>query len=179
MESVQQPAPNHRVVHLESRSAPDSEVTAQLRLSKAIADKLAHLEGARLAALDLGTACPTTEDDGSATLTILTSITASARVHERASASDQQEFINHIKAEVVAARAEATLLEEPPAARAIHLDAVDDLIPAAYDYRRVGADFPDRLIAAAAKRSSADALPTPDPQDDQLRAMAILSAAHS
>ena len=49
MASVQHPAPNHWVVHLASRSAPDSEVTVELRMSKVTADKLAHLEAARSA----------------------------------------------------------------------------------------------------------------------------------
>ena len=106
MASVQHPTPNHWVVHLASRSAPDSEVTVELRMSKATADNLAHVEAARIAALNPGTACPASEDVGSAVLTILTSIAAIARVKERASASDQQELMDLVEAEVDAARAD-------------------------------------------------------------------------
>ena len=105
MASVQHPTPNHWVVHLASRAAPDAEVTVELRMSKATADKLAHLEAARIAALNPGTACPTTEDVGSAVLTILTSTAAIARVKKRASASDQQELIDLVEEEVDATRA--------------------------------------------------------------------------
>ena len=106
MASVQHRAPNHWVVHLASRSAPDSEVTVELRMSRATAEKLAHLEAERIAALNPGVACPAAEDVGSAVLTILTSIAAIARVKERASALDQQELIDLIDDEVDAARAD-------------------------------------------------------------------------
>ena len=82
-------------------------MTVELRMSKATADKLAHLEAARIAALNPGTACPATEDVGSAVLTILTSIAAIDRVKERASASDQQKLIDLIEDEVDAARADS------------------------------------------------------------------------
>ena len=177
MESVQQPAPNHRVVHLESRSPSDSEVMVELHISKAPAGKLAHLEAARIAALDLGTACPATEFDGSTAPAILTSITAVARVNERERASDQQDFINHIETKLDAMRAEANLLRDLPATREIPLEAVDDLIRAAYDYRRGGADFTDRMIAAAAERPSADTLYALDRLDGHLRATAVLPEA--
>ena len=72
----------------------------------------------------------------------------------------------------------ATVFEELAASKEIHLEAADDVIRAADGYRRGGADFTDQMIAAAAKRTSADALYTFDRQDDQLRAMAILSPAH-
>ena len=75
-------------------------------MSRATADKLAHLEAERIAALNPGVACPATEDVGSAVLTILTSIAAIARVKERASALDQQELIELIDEEVDAARAD-------------------------------------------------------------------------
>ena len=52
MAFVQHPSPNRWVVHLASRTDPDSEVTVELRMSKATADKLAHLEAARIAALN-------------------------------------------------------------------------------------------------------------------------------
>jgi len=104
MASVHHPTPNRWVVHLASRSAPDSEVTVELRMSKATADKLAHLEAARIAALNPGAA--RTEDVGSAVLTILTSIATIDRVKERASALDQQELLELIDGEVDAARAD-------------------------------------------------------------------------
>ena len=77
-----------------------------MRMSKATADNLAHVEAARIAALNAGTACPTSKDVGSAVLTVLTSIAAIARVKERASASDQQELMDLVEAEVDAARAD-------------------------------------------------------------------------
>ena len=70
MASVQHPSPNRWVVRLASRSDPDSEVTVELRMSKTTADKLAHLEAARIAALNPDTLCSTTDDVGSAVLTI-------------------------------------------------------------------------------------------------------------
>ncbi len=106
MATVQHPSPNHWVVHLASRSDPDSEVTVELRMSKATADKLAHLEAARIAALNPDAPCSTTENVGSAVLTILTSIAAIARVKERTSDSDQQQLIDLIEDEVDAARAD-------------------------------------------------------------------------
>ena len=105
MASVLHPSPNHWVVQLASRSDFDNEVTVELRMSKATADNLAHLEATRMAALDPDATCPATEDVGSAVLTILTSIAAIARVKERASASDQQDIIDLIEDEVNAARA--------------------------------------------------------------------------
>ena len=105
MASVQHPSPNRWVVHLASRSDPDSEVTVELRMSKTTADRLAHLEAARIAALNPDTPFSTTEDVGSAVLTILTSMAAIARVKERTSDSDQQELIDLIEDEVDAARA--------------------------------------------------------------------------
>lgn len=105
MASVLHQAPNYWVVHLASRSASDSEVTVELRMSKTTADNLAHLQAARIAALNPA-ADPTVEDVGSAVLTILTSTAAIARVKERASASDQQELIDVIDAEVDAVRAD-------------------------------------------------------------------------
>ena len=72
----------------------------------------------------------------------------------------------------------ANVFEELAASKEIHLEAADDVIRAADGYRRGSADFTDQMIAAAAKRSSTDVLYTFDRQDDQLRAMAILPAAH-
>ena len=71
----------------------------------------------------------------------------------------------------------ATVFEELAATKEIHLEAADDVIRAADGYGRGGADFSDRMIAAAAKRSSADVLYAFDRQDDQLRATDILPVA--
>ena len=105
MASVQHPAPNYWVVHLASRSASDSEVTVELRMSKTTADNLANLQAARIAATSPAANSPM-EDVGSAVLTLLTSTAAIARVKERASASDQQELIDVIDTEVDAVRAD-------------------------------------------------------------------------
>ena len=105
MASVQHPSPNRWVVHLASRSDPDSEVTVELRMNKTTADRLAHLEAARIAALNPDTPFSTTEDVGSAVLTILTSMAAIARVKERTGDSDQQELMDLIEDEVDSARA--------------------------------------------------------------------------
>ena len=106
MATVQNPSPNRWVVHLASRSDTDSEVTVELRMSKATADNLARLVTARTAELGPGTPCSTKENVGSAVLTVVSSAAAVARVKERASASDQQEVLNLIKDEVSAARAD-------------------------------------------------------------------------
>ena len=166
MESVQQPVPNHRVVHLEWFAA-DSEVTVELHMSKATADRSAHLASAHTAAPDLGTACPATRHDGSTAPTILTWITAVACVNESASASNQQCLISHIETEADAVRAEASLLYHPPVAGDLHLEVVDHLIRAAYDHRPGGADFTDRMIAAAANRSNTGTLYALDPTVEQ------------
>ena len=72
----------------------------------------------------------------------------------------------------------ATVFEELAATKEIHLEAANDVIRAADNCRRGGADFTDRMIAVSAKRSGADALYTFDRQDDRPRATSILSAAH-
>ncbi|MYG28476.1 MAG: type II toxin-antitoxin system VapC family toxin [Boseongicola sp. SB0677_bin_26] len=71
----------------------------------------------------------------------------------------------------------ATVFEELAATSEIHLEAADDTIRAADSCRRGGPDFAEQMIAAAAKRSSADFLYTLDRQDGQLRATALLPAA--
>ena len=106
MATVLNPSPNRWIVHLASRSETDSEVTVELRMSKAAADNLARLVTARTAELDPGTPCSTKENVGSAVLTVVSSAAAVARVKERASASDQQEIIDLIEDEVSAARAD-------------------------------------------------------------------------
>ena len=72
----------------------------------------------------------------------------------------------------------ATVFAEFAASKEIHLEAADDVIRATDGYRRGVAHFTDQMIAAAAKRSSADVPYTFDRQGDQLQAMAILPAAH-
>ena len=106
MASVLNPSPNHWVVHLASRSDADSDVTVELRMSKATADNLAHLVTARIAGLNPDMTCSTTENVGSAVLTIVSSAAAIARVKERTGHSDQQEIIDLIEDEVSAARAD-------------------------------------------------------------------------
>jgi len=56
----------------------------------------------------------------------------------------------------------ATALEQLVSGDALRFEAGDDVIRAAYGYRRGGAGFADRMIAAAARRSGADALYTFD-----------------
>ena len=106
MATVLNPSPNRWVVHLASQSDTDSEVTVELRMSKATADNLARLVTAQMAELNLGTPCSTKENAGSAVLTVVSSAAAIARVKKRASASDQQEIIDLIEDEVSAARAD-------------------------------------------------------------------------
>ena len=54
MASVRQSSPSRWVVHLASESEADSEVTVELRMSRAMAKNLAHAEGCRIAARDPG-----------------------------------------------------------------------------------------------------------------------------
>ncbi len=56
----------------------------------------------------------------------------------------------------------ATALEHLVSGDALHFEAGDDVIRAAYGYRRGGAGFADRMIAAAARRPGPDALYTFD-----------------
>lgn len=105
MASVQHPEANRWVVHMASRSEPDSEVTIELHMSKEDADKLASLEKARVAALNPDKECPATDDVGTAVLSILSSMAAIARTKERTSTSDQQELMDLIDDEVDAVRA--------------------------------------------------------------------------
>lgn len=56
----------------------------------------------------------------------------------------------------------AAALEELVSADALFFEAGDDIIRAAYGYRGGGTGFADRMIAAAARRSGAEALYTFD-----------------
>lgn len=105
MASVQHPEANRWVVHMASQSEPDDEVTIELHMSKADADKLASLEKAHMAAPNSDRDCPATDDVGSAVLGILSSLAAIARVKEHTSTSDQQELMDLIDEEVDAVRA--------------------------------------------------------------------------
>ena len=88
-----------------SQSDPDSEVTVELRMSKATAQSLAHLEASRISALNPDAISPVSEDVGSAILGILSSIAAIGRVKKRIGALDQQEVMDTIDDEVNAVRA--------------------------------------------------------------------------
>ena len=88
-----------------SQSASDSEVTVELRMSKATAKNLAHAESCRIAALNPGREDLPAEDVGSAVLGILSSVAAIERVKDRVAASEQSEVMELIESEVDAARA--------------------------------------------------------------------------
>ena len=105
MAFVLNPSPNRWVVHLASRTDADSEVSVELRMSKATADDLARLGTACTAAPDLDAPGPGTENVGSAVLTIVSSAAAVAGVKKRAGVRDQREIVDLIEDEVRAARA--------------------------------------------------------------------------
>ena len=105
MASVIHPTPTRWVVHLASQSDSDSEVTVELRMSKATADNLAHVECSRIAGLNPGQTDLPAEDVGSAVLGIVASVGAINRVKERAAALDQKELMDVIDREADAARA--------------------------------------------------------------------------
>ena len=92
-------------MHLTSQSPGDSEVTVELRMSKATADNLAHAETCRMAALNPGRKDVPAEDVGSAVLGILSSVAAISRVKDRVARSDPREVMELIDSEVDAARA--------------------------------------------------------------------------
>ena len=108
MASVRHPSPTRWIIHLASRSESDSEVTVELRMSKATAENLAHAETCRIAALNTGPRDLPTEDVGSAILGILSSIAAIERVKDRVATSDQREITELIDSEVDAVRARRT-----------------------------------------------------------------------
>ena len=172
MESVQQSVPRHRVVPLEC-SAADSEVPVEPHMSKATADRSTHLASAHTTTLDLRTVCPPKKQDGSTAPTILTWSTAVACVNESARVSDQQCLISQIETEAVAVRAEPRLLDHALVAGDVHLEAVDELIRAAYDRSPAGADFTDPMIAVAASRSSTGVMYAFDLIDEQPTAAAV------
>ena len=69
----------------------------------------------------------------------------------------------------------ATVLEELAATTELHVEAAEDVIRAADGYRRGGAEFSDRMIAAAANRSGNGTLYTFDTQAAQLTGAVLLS----
>lgn len=73
----------------------------------------------------------------------------------------------------------ATVLEELVGTEALQFEAADDVIRSADGYRRGGAGFSDQMIAAAARRSGADALYTFNRQAAQLRGAALLPESNS
>ena len=92
-------------MHLTSQSPGDSEVTVELRMSKATADNLAHAETCRMAALNPGRKDVPAEDVGSAVLGNLSCVAAISRVKDRVARSDPREVMELIDSEVDAARA--------------------------------------------------------------------------
>ncbi len=119
MASVVQTSPNHWVVHLASRTESDSEITVELRMSRAVAESLARAEALRAAALDddlaglsgkkpdgwRDCARATSEDIGSVVLRLLGPVSAVGRVKARIASLDQGEVTNLIDREVEAVRA--------------------------------------------------------------------------
>ena len=105
MASVRHPSPDRWVVHLASQSATDSEVTVELRMSRATAENLAHAQTCRIAGLNRGRKDVPVEDVGSAVLGILSSVAAISRVKDRVARFDQREVMELIDSEVDAARA--------------------------------------------------------------------------
>ena len=106
MASVTHPSPTRWVVHLASTSEADSEVTVELRMSRATADNLVDAECSRMAKLNPGRTDPPGGDVGSAVLGIVASAGAIERVKERTAALDQDELMALVDREVDAARAD-------------------------------------------------------------------------
>lgn len=70
----------------------------------------------------------------------------------------------------------ATVLENLATTAELRVEAADDVIRAAHGYRRGGAEFSDRMIAAAAIRSGNGTLYTFDKQAAQLTGSVLLVA---
>ena len=105
MASVRHPSSDRWVVHLESQSATDSAVTVELRMSRATAENLAHVETCRIAALNPGRKDVPAEDVGSAVLGILSPVAAISRVKDQVARFNQREVMELVDSEVDAARA--------------------------------------------------------------------------
>ena len=104
MASVRHPGPTRWVVHLASTSEADSEVTVELRMSRATADNLVQAECSGTAGLNPGSGDPPVEDVGSAVLGIIASAAAIERVKKRSSTLDQDALMELVDREVDAAR---------------------------------------------------------------------------
>lgn len=70
----------------------------------------------------------------------------------------------------------ASVLEGLYTIPVLQIEAADDVVRAAYEYRRGGAEFADRMIAAAARRAGAATLYTFDRQAARLENATLLSA---
>ncbi len=70
----------------------------------------------------------------------------------------------------------ASVLEILFGTPALRIEVADDVIRAAFGYRRGGAEFADRMIAAAARRAGAAALYTFDRQAARLENATLLAA---
>ncbi|MXY38409.1 MAG: type II toxin-antitoxin system VapC family toxin [Rhodospirillaceae bacterium] len=73
----------------------------------------------------------------------------------------------------------ATILEDIVATEELRVEEMEDVVRAANGYRRGGAGFSDRMIAAAARRSGADTLYTFDRQAARLIGAAPLPVARA
>ena len=73
----------------------------------------------------------------------------------------------------------ATILEALVTSEELRFEAADDVIRAADGYRRGGAGFADRMMAAAARRHDAEALYTFDRQVARLPGAVLLADAAS
>ena len=73
----------------------------------------------------------------------------------------------------------ATVFEKLSATKEIHLETADYMIRTADSYRRGGPDFAERMIAAAAKRSSAETLYILGRENDQFWATALSPTART
>ena len=102
MASITQPSPTRWVVDFASQSESDAQVCVELRMSMAMAQRLAQCEGRK--ATVLGSDGPAA-NVGSALLGIVASVDTVARVKERAADCDQQELMQIIDEEVDAVRA--------------------------------------------------------------------------
>ena len=73
----------------------------------------------------------------------------------------------------------AEVLHELVATRELHVEAAHDVIKAAAAYRRGGAGFADRMIAAAARRSGANAIYTFDQKVAQIEGVTLIDTTTS
>ena len=105
MASIRQSSPERWVVHLASQSEADREVTVELRMSKATAERLTRSEASRVADLNPGRTGVPAANVGSAVLGILSASATIDRVKDRTVGRNQQELMRVVDEEVDAARA--------------------------------------------------------------------------